>query len=808
MGTIWQDIRFGLRVLRKNPGFTAAAIVTLSLGIGANTAIFSVVYGVLLRPLPYRSGEQLVVLRQQAPLAKVENLPFSVKEVNDYREQNQTLSSVVEYHTMPFILLGRREPERVQTGVVSAEFFDFLGVRPLVGRTFRPGEDRQGAEPVLVLSYGYWQRSHGGEANVVGRTFQMNDRVHTVVGVLPPIPQFPDENDVYMPVSACPFRSAQATVENRNARMVRVFGRLKPGVAPEQAGGDLAAIAGRLQQAYPANYPKDRGYGVTLAPLQEELTRRARPTLLVLLGAAGLVLLIACANVANLMLARLIRRERELSVRAALGAGRARLVRQLLTESTLLSLLGGGLGLLLAGLGLELLKAFAARFTPRAAEVGIDGPTLLFTFAVAVLTGVAFGALPALAAKENLVTSLKEGGQSTASPGRQRARGLMVVCQVAVSFVLLIGAGLMLRSFVKLQQVEGGFDAERVLTMRVTLDFDKYTTAQQVRAFFHSLLDRVRAQPGVVSAAVAFTFPLNQSAPLNNGFLIEGRPLAEGDPRPVADFRSASPDYFQAVGIPLVRGRLFDAHDHENAQPVVLINQSMARHRWNNEDPVGRRVSFDNGQTWATVVGVVGDVKQYGLEREATDELYRPFAQAPFGQTLVVRTAAEPLALARQVREAVTAVDPEQAVDRVQTLEQVRENSLAAPRLTAALIGLFAALALAITLAGVSGVIALTVSQRTREIGVRLALGATPGGVLAMILRQGMRLVLIGLALGAAGALAFARLMGSLLFGVGPTDALTYAGVSLAFVAVAAVACLIPARRATRIDPMIALRSE
>jgi predicted permease len=809
MNTIWQDIRFGLRMLKKNPGFTIMAVLTLSLGIGANTAIFSLVYGVLLRPLPYVAGDQIVVLRQQAPLAKIENLPFSVKEYNDYREQNQTLSSTVEYHTMPFILLGRKEPERVQTGVVSAEFFDFLGVKPLLGRTFLPGEDKHGAQPVLVLSYAYWQRSHGGDPKIVGQTFTMNDHVHTVVGVLPPIPQFPDENDVYMPVSACPFRSAQTTIENRNARMVRVFGRLKPEVTPQQAGGDLANIASRLQQTYPANYPQNRGYGITLSALQEELTRRARPTLLLLLATAGLVLLIACANVANLMLARIIRREREMAIRAALGASRTRLIRQLLTESTLLALLGGGLGLLLASWGLEMLKTFATRFTPRAAEISLDGSVLLFTLGLAVITGLAFGALPAFSARENLVTSLKEGsGQSTAGAGRQRARGVMIVCQVAVSFTLLIAAGLMLRSLIKLQQVEPGFDPERVLTMRITLDFDKYTTPQHTRTFFHSLLDRIKTQPGVMSAAVAFTFPLNQSTPLNNGFLIEGRPLAEGEARPVADFRSASPDYFQAVGIPLVRGRYFTDQDHENAQPAVIINHSMARHRWNNEDPIGKRVSFDNGQTWATIVGVIGDVKQYGLDREAVDELYRPFAQTPFGQTLVVRTAAEPMTFAKQAREAVSAIDPEQAVDRVQTLEQARENSLAAPRLTALLIGLFAALALVITVAGISGVIALSVSQRRQEIGIRMALGATPSGVLRMILRQGLTLVFAGLAIGIAASMVLTRLMSALLFGVEPTDVITFLSVSLVLIAVAAVACLIPARRATSIDPMIALRSE
>ncbi|MCI0488873.1 MAG: ABC transporter permease [Blastocatellia bacterium] len=810
---LWHDVRYGARALIKNPGFTALAALTLALGIGANTAIFSVVYGVLLRPLPYENGDQLVVLQQQAPLAGVNNMPFSVKEIADYREQNQTLQGLVEYHSMRFTLLGREEPQRVQTGVVSANFFELIGVKPLMGRSFLPADEEHGAEAVLILSYPYWQQGHGGDPNIVGKVFQMNDRPHRVVGVLPPIPQYPNENDVYMPVSACPFRSSDRFIENRNSRMMSVFGRLKPGVTTEQAQADIGTIAARLKQGYPESYPDRRGYGARVAALQEELTSRARPTLIILLVTAGLVLLIACANVANLMLARMIRREKEMAIRLALGAGRGRILCQLLTESTMLALAGGALGIVIATLGLDVLAAFAARFTTRANEIEIDGSVLLFTLLISVATGLIFGLMPALASGNDLSASIKEGGgRSTAGSGKQRLRSLLLVAQVAVSFVLLIGAGLMVRSLIKLQEVDPGFDSDNVLTMRINLNWSKYTTPQQTRDFYKRLLERVKSQPGVMSAAAASTFPLNPAGitagPQTLSFQIEGRLLAEGEPAPQADFRTASPDYFQTVGVPLVGGRLFTNMDHEEAPGVAIINQAMARHRWGDEDPVDKRVSLDNGQTWLTIVGVVGDVKQYGLDSEAADELYRPMAQGGFAGRLLVRAAVDPMQMVRQVRETVYGIDPETAIDSVQTLERVRNESLASPRLTAVLLGLFAALALVITLTGIAGVMALWVGQRTQEIGVRMALGASHWAVLRMVLGQGVVLVVIGLALGIAGSFALTHLMSGLLFNIEPTDLFTYFAVSSLLLAAAVAACFAPARRATAIDPMTALRSE
>src|SRR5215813_9263829 len=810
--SLLQDIRYGVRILVRNPGFTVVAVLTLGLGIGANTAIFSVIYGVLMRPLPYKDGNQLVIVQQQAPLAHILNVPFSVKEVQDYRDQNQTLDSVVEHHSMSFTLLGGKEPQRVATGVVSANFFDVLGVKPLLGRTFVDADEQHGSDAVIVLSYQYWKQSHGGDPNIVGRTFQMNNRPHTVIGVLPPIPQYPIEQDVYMPTSHCPTRSSEQFTSNRNARMMSVFGRLKPGVPVSQAQADLSTLASNLQQQYPDSYPANRGYAANVVSLQEELTRRAKPTLLILLGTAGLVLLIACANVANLTLARLMRREREMAIRSSLGAGRGRLIRQLLTESTLLSFAGGVLGLALAAGGLQLLVSFAARFTTRSNEIKIDGLVLLFTLVISVATGLIFGLMPAFSSDKNLTGALKEGGRSTAGLKRQRVRNLLIIAQVGVSFILLIWAGLMVRSLIKLQHVNPGFDPERVLAMRISPNWSKYNTNQETIDLLQRILDKARSEPGVLSAALGSTYPLNQlgitNGPFNRGFQIENRPVPEGELQPQADFRTASTDYFETVRQPLVRGRTFADSDKDKAPLVAVINQSTARHRWGDDDPIGRRISFDRGQTWLTIVGIVGDVRQYGLDKDPADEIYIPLAQGGFGGNLLVRTALDPMSISKLMRDAVYEVDSDTAVDRVQTLEQVRSDAVASPRLTAILLGMFAGLALLITAAGIAGVMALSVNQRTHELGVRLALGASPGKILRMVMTQGMFFVMIGLTAGLAGALLLGRLMSALLYAVAPTDPITFVAVGAVLLGVAAAACFIPARRVTSIDPMLALRSE
>jgi putative ABC transport system permease protein len=814
--TFLQDVRFGARVLWRNKGFTLVSVLTLALGVGANTAIFSVIYGVLLRPLPYRDGQQLIVVHQQARLANVQDMQFSVKDISDYREQNKTLDSVVEHHSMSFILYGREEPERVQTGVVSANFFDVLGVRPILGRTFDANDEKQGADAVLVLSNKYWRQSHGADPNIVGKVFQMNNRPHVVIGVLPAIPQYPAESDVYMPTVQCPFRSAQKFIDNRDARMMTVFGRLKSGVKVEQAQADLNTIASNLQAAYPESYPKSEGYAAQVTSLQEDLTQRARPTFLILLATAGLVLLIACANVANLSLARILNRKREVALRSALGATRGRLVRQLLTESTILALLGGGLGILLAELGLPVLISLAARFTNRTDEIGIDASVLVFTLLVSVVTGLAFGLMPALSfrkdSQQTLAGTLKEDGGRSSAAGKNRLRSLLVVTQVAVSFTLLIGAALMVSSLIKLQRVNPGFNPEKVLVMRVTPSFSKYKTNVEFVGLYKRVLESVKPQPGVQDAALASSFPLNPngitSGPNTVSVLLEGHTVGEGQLAPRLDPHAVTPDYFRTIGTPLVSGRVFTERDDAEAPEVAIVNESAARHRWGSEDPVGKRVSFDNGKTWVTVVGIVGDVKQYGLDHESVDEIYGPVAQNNFAGYLLVHTFSDPESMTRVIRDAVHQADSQIAIDRIKTLEQVRQDSVASPRLTAILLGLFAVLALLITAAGIAGVMALSVAQRTREIGIRMALGATRRGIMAMVMRQGLGLIMIGLVIGAVGALMLSKVMKSILFSMPAADPIAFVTVTMLLSVVGGAACFIPAMRATSIDPAISLRNE
>lgn len=810
------DCAYSFRMMRKNPGFTLIAVLTLALGIGANTAIFSVVHSVLLTPLPYRQDQQLVFLRAEAQKFGPADMTmkWSVPEITDYRRQNRTLSSLVEYHSMSFILYGHGDPDRVKTGVVSWNYFDMFGVTPILGRSFAAADDVAGAPAVLLLSYDYWRNSFGGDPEVVGKTVRMNDKVHTIVGVLPPIPQYPRENDVYMPTSACPFRSSANMIRDRDMHMMDVFGRLKPDVTLDQAAADVATIAARLTSAYPKSYPLKNGYTVVPSTLRTDLTRKAQPTLLVLLAAAAFVLLIACANVANLTLSRMARRERELAVRTALGAGRARLLRQLLTESFILAFIGGLVGLLLAYDSLGLLTSFIGRLSPRAGEIRIDTGVLLFTLLVALGTSIAFGTVAALFSRMNLISGLKEGIAGTInSTHRNRVRNGLIVAQVAFSFMLLIGAGLMLRSLFKMLQVNPGFIPTHSIAMTLNYNWSEYGTPEKLEQASEKIVDHLKAQPGVLAAALSSGYPLQPeiiaNGPNTDSFKIEGRPLRPDELPPMADTADVSPDYFAALGIPLISGREFTLADNAEAARVAIINQAMARKFWPNGKPLGQRVSFDDGKNWWQIVGVVGDVRDSGVNHEPLLQAYGPLAQSSMNlSTLVVRTAQDPSSMGSQLSRAVHDVDPQMAVSQPITLDRALSDSLTAPRVTASLLGLFAGLALLIAATGIGGIMALSVSQRVREIGIRMALGAAPSGILRMLIGQGLSLTLIGVGIGVAGSIALTRLLKSFLFEVTPSDPATFAGVAIVLLGSALVAMLIPARRAASVDPNIALRSE
>jgi len=806
-----QDTSYALRMLRKNPGYAIVAILTLALGIGASSAIVSVVAAVLLRPLPYQNDAQLMVLHQPAQKVGFDDIGFSVPEIKDYRQQSASFSSLVEYHSMRFTLFSKDDATRVRAGVVSPGFFGMFGVKPILGRDLTEADDQSGAPAVLLLSYEYWKQHCGGDPNIVGRTFEMNDRVHTVVGVLPPVPQYPDQNDVYMPTSACPFRGAPAMQANRGGRMMRLFGRLKTNVTPDHARADLGTVAGRLEHDYPKFYGKELGFTATSALLRDELTHHARLTLWVLLGAAACVLLIACANVANLTLARMSARERELTVRSALGAGRGRLLRQLATESLIVGLAAAGLGVLFASQSLHLLAAFAAGLTSRAREIHMDSTMLVVALVVAVGTSIVFGSISALYSRDDLGAGMKDGApHTTIGRRRSRTRNFLVVWQIAFSLVLLIGAGLMLRSLLKLQQVDPGFVPNRVLAMTVDLNWSKYNGRPQQLEVGKRLLEKIQSQPGVLSAALSSSYPLD---PDNVGagkaaFQIEGRELRPGEAARAANVRAATPDYFKTLGIRLIQGRTFVASDNQKAPLVVVINQSAARHYWKDEDPIGRRISLDGGDSWAKVIGIVGDVREFGLDQPADDEAYLALNQNPALGSVLARTDRDPILLATQLRRAILEIDPQTAIPNVQTLEQARHDAVASPRVLADLLAIFAVLALVIAAAGVGGMLALSVNQRWNEIGIRVALGAKPRDVAGMILRQGMTLVVAGLAVGVVAAIALTRMMRTLLFEIQPFDPVTFAGVSLTLALVALIACYLPARRALQVDPLLALRRE
>jgi predicted permease len=808
LGNFWQDLRYGLRMLAKNPGFTVVAVVALALGIGANSAIFSVVNTVLLRPLPYKEPDRLVMVWEDASRHGYPRDTPAAANYMDWREQNQVFEGMAALADQSFNLTGVGEPERIDGRRASASLFPLLGVEPLLGRAFTPEEDQPGANRVVIMSHGLWQRRFGSDPNITGKTLTLNGESYMVVGVMPSHFQFPSrEVDLWVPLA---LTSQEAT--NRGRHYLQVIARMKTGVTYEQAQAEMTTIAARLSQQYP---DQNTDLGATVTPLHEHVAGDIKPALLVLLGAVGFVLLIACANVANLLLARAAVRQKEIAVRVALGASRLRLIQQFLTESVLLALVGGIVGLLLSVWGVNLLKTFIPPNISQAKAITIDAKVLIFTLLVSLLTGLIFGLAPATQASNfNLNETLKEGGRDSVAGSRgNRIRSLLVVAEVAVSLILLVGAGLLINSFLRLRSVDPGFSTGNLLTMSIVLPQQKYAEHGQRSAFYTELVNRIEALPGVRSAAVTNWIPLVRQGD-SIGFSIEGRPDPVGK-RPTVVTRVVHPHYFRTMGIQFLLGREFSEQDRVDAPAVAVISETMARRYWPGEDPLGKRFTPGNPTStdpddWLTVIGVVKDVRQFELVADPKPQMYLSYVQAGFfaPRNLIVSTNVEPLSLAATVRQAVWAIDKDQPVSNISTMEDVLSESIARQRFSMLLLGIFAALALVLAAVGIYGVMSYSVAQRTHEIGLRMALGAQPRDVLKLVVGGGLKLVLIGVAIGLVAAFILTRVMSSLLFNVSATDPTTFITISLVLICVAVLASYIPARRATKVDPMIALRYE
>jgi predicted permease len=812
MKTLLKELRYGIRGLLKHPGFTAIAVLTLALGIGANTAVFSVVNAVLLRPLPYSDPARLVTIWEESPEREMFQMPVSLANQRDWVDQNTTFEQIAAYTFAELNLTGAGEPARLLTVRSSANLFSLVGAQPVLGRGFLPEEDKEGANRVVVLSNGVWRSRFGSNPEVIGRSLTLNNQSHTVVGVMPAGVQFPvgfgymgkvlnDPVDLYVPIAP------RANELRRGNYSFFAIGRLKPGVSIEQARADMTTIESRLEQQYPEG---NTGIGVSLVPTYEQTVKEIRPALLVLLGAVGFLLLIACANIANLMLARTASREKEIAIRTALGASRLHVLRLLLVESLLLSLAGGLLGLLLALWGTDALIALAPDSIPRLNEVGIDVRVFSFTLAIALMTGIIFGLIPALqSAKPDLNEALKEGTRgSTGGVGGRRTRSALVAVEVALSLVLLIGAGLMIKSFVRLQQMSLGFNPDNLLTANLTLSRTKYADDHQRQAFFKDALQRLQSLPGVQAVAATTALPLTLSIS-GTDFRIEGRPEPAEGQEPMTNTSGVSPDYFRALGVPVLKGREFTHRDTSDAPLVAVINNDLAQVYFPNEDPLGKRNTLTDGESWVSIVGVAGDVKRLGLDTNVKPEVYLPYFQAASpSMSLVVRSNLDPSSLATAMKSQVQMIDKDLPLDETKTMEELLAESNSGRRFNMLLLSLFAGVALLLAIVGIYGVMSYTVAQRTKEIGIRVAIGAQASDVFRMVIGHGMMLALIGIVFGLVAAYGVTRLMTSMLFGVEPTDPTTFVGIALLLAVVAFVACYIPGRRATKVDPLVALRYE
>jgi len=810
------DFRYVFRSLSRARGFAIAVVLTLGLGIGANTAIFSVVRGVMLRPLPHRDGDRLMYLRQSMDGPGGANIAFSVPEILDFRNASKTLAGIAEYSPITLSLLGENDAVRIDVGLVTGNYFSVMGLAPVLGRSFAASDDGTGAAPVIMLTHEYWLKRFGGDSGIVGMSLRVGGRAVTVVGVLQQAPYFPARIDALMNMVNSEHHLSATMVTGRTHRMTEMIARLAPGATVAQARSEVKLITGKAHSDHPEAYDAAAGFKVTLTPFQEILGQKAKTTLWLLMGAAAFVLIIACANVTNLTLMRSVRRAHELVVRAALGAGTGRLRQLLLAENLVLALMGGALGLMLGFGGVRLLVAFAERYSPRASEIRVDGAVLAFTLGLAVVVAVLLSFAPRLANEKSLGASLSAGTKrTTGSARRHRLQQALVVAQVAVSVVLLTGAGLLTRTLQQLSEVDTGLKGENVLTMEVPRDFTGGDNSKAISEYVRMRAE-LAALPGVSEVGLGSTMPLRAS-----GIMLEvkaeGRAVNPGEPVPQAEYRTASPEYFKAAGIPIQQGQAFTANDLATTNPVVILNKTLADKLFPGIDPIGRRMAWTGdvlkfigiSDAWRTVVGVVGNTKDGGLDAPAIPAVFLPFAQGDFPSGgFIIRTTNNAAAMGPAATRVVRGIDPKQPVEKVLTIDQIRDESVAPRRLNALLVASFGVLALVVAAIGIAAVLAFSVSARTNEIGIRMSLGADASRVQRMVLSEGGSLVGIGLSLGIVGALLLSRLMQGLLFGVAPHDPFTFSAVAVVMALVGIAACWIPALRAARIDPGIALRAQ
>jgi predicted permease len=811
------DLRYAMRSLLRARGFAIAVVLTLGLAIGANTAIFSVIRGVMLRPLPHRDGDRLMYLRQSTNGPGGENVAFSVPEINDFREASKTMQGIAEYSPITFTMVGEHDAVRIDVGLVTGNYFSVMGLSPILGRAFGPGDDGRAAAPVMILTYDYWESRFGGDPSIVGKRLRVAGHEATVVGVLQQAPYFPAKIDALMNMVNSEHHLSATMITGRTHRMTEMIARLKPGVSVQQARTEVASITDRVHRDHPEAYDPGSGFRVTLTPFREVLGQNAKLTLWLLMAAAAFVLIIACANVANLTLMRGVRREHELVVRAALGAGTRRLRRLLLAENLLLAGMGSVLGLILAFGGVRMLIAFAARYSPRANEIRIDGVVLGFALVLMLVVAVLLSFAPSLATERTLGASLAAGTKrTTGNVKRQRLQRTLVIAQIAVSVMLLTGAGLLTRTMERLSTVDAGLKGDHVLTMEVPKDFGGATDNAAAAAEYARMQRELAALPGVSEVGLGSTMPLRAA-----GFLLdvkaEGRPVAPNEATPHGEYRTANPDYFRASGIPLLSGREFTDNDGPAAPRVVVLNKTLAQKLFPGQDAVGRRVAWTGevlkfigvSGDWRTVVGVVGDTKDGGLDAEPLPVVFIPFAQGDFPSGgFVIRAKGDPATLAPAATKIVRQVAPQQPIQHVMTIDQIKDESVAPRRLNAMLVTSFGFLALIVAAVGIGGVLAFSVSARTNEIGIRMSLGADAGKVQRMVLSEGGVLVVFGLIIGVIGALSLSRLMQGLLFGVEPHDPVTLGAVAAIMALVGVGACWLPAIRAARIDPAVALRAQ